>query len=103
MNASSIDLIVARQAELIAALGSQDATAITQATEALAAAIALAKNQPMQNEDTELPERLSAAIQQSNAAAIQVNYLMNWTRQRIGRIAALRGQTPAGYPITYCL
>ncbi len=89
---------MARQAELIAALDAQDATAITQATEALAAAVSLAKNAPPAPVERMLRETISEALQQANGAAIRTNYLLHWTRQKIARISELRG-TPSGYRV----
>ncbi len=101
MNLSHIDAIMARQSELIAALDTQDALAITSATEALAAAVALCKNAPAGPADNALPERIGEALQQSQAATIRVNMLAHWTRQRIGRIAELRGGTLSKQTLTY--
>ena len=96
-----LERIVARQSELIAALDAQDATAIIAATESLAAAISLAKNDPLQFDNHASKERVAEALQIANSASIRINYLMHWTRQRIGKIAELRGQAPSGYRPSY--
>ena len=101
MNLDHLDRIVARQSELIAALDAQDATAITAATESLAAAISLAKNDVSQFDKRSSAERVAEALQSANAASIRINYLMHWTRQRIGKIAELRGRPATGYSSSY--
>ena len=101
MNVDHLDRIVARQSELIAALDAQDATAITAATESLAAAISLAKNDVSQFDKRASAERVAQALQSANSASIRINTLMHWTRQRIGKIAELRGQPVSGYHSSY--
>ena len=101
MNLDHLERIVARQSDLIAALDAQDATAIIAATESLAAAISLAKNGPMQFDNYASKERMAEALQIANSASIRINYLMHWTRQRIGKIAELRGNVPSGYRSCY--
>jgi hypothetical protein len=101
MTLDHLDSIFARQSELIAALDAQDATAITAATEGLAAVITLAKNDPTRLDTSASQERMAEALQSANSASIRINYLMHWTRQRIGRIAELRGQPVSGYRSSY--
>lgn len=101
MNLDQLDRIIAWQSELISALDAQDATAITAATEGLAAAISLAKNDASKLEKRASPERVAQALQCANSASIRINYLMHWTRQRIGKIAELRGQPVNGYRSSY--
>jgi hypothetical protein len=101
MTLDLLDRIIARQSDLIAALDAQDATAITAASESLAAAITLAKNDPPQFDKGASKARVAEALQIANSASIRINYLMHWTRQRIGRIAELRGHTPNGYRSRY--
>jgi hypothetical protein len=99
MRLEQIEAIMARQDELIVALDAQDATAITLATEALAAAVALAKNAPPVPAEPQLHAKVAEALQQANAAAMRANHMLHWTRQRIGRIAELRGAA-GGYRVT---
>lgn len=101
MTLDHLDRIIARQSDLIAALDAQDATAITAATESLAAAISLAKNEPLQFDQRASKARVAEALQSANSASIRINYLMHWTRQRIGKIAELRGHVPSGYRSSY--
>jgi hypothetical protein len=101
MTLDDIDAIMARQSELIAALDAQDAAAITLASEALAAAVATGRNRIDVRPDPALPERIGQALQQTNAAAMRTNTLLHWTRQRIGRIAELRGIPVSGRAVSY--
>jgi predicted secreted protein len=101
MNIDHLDSIIKRQSDLIAALDAQDASAITHATETLAAAITLSKNSPLQRGFEPPTERVTEALQQAKSASIRINYLMHWTRQRIGKIAELRGQSISGYRASY--
>ena len=101
MTLDHLEHIIAKQSELIAALDAQDATAITAATESLAGAITLAKNTAPTLSGTAPSERVAEALQIANSASIRINYLMHWTRQRIGKIAELRGQAPSGYRPSY--
>jgi hypothetical protein len=101
MRLEQIEAIMARQEELTAALDAQDATAITLATEGLAAAVALAKNAPPAPAEPQLREKIGEALQQANGAAIRTNTMLHWTRQRIGRIAELRGMPNRYSDISY--
>jgi predicted RNA methylase len=91
MSLDSLDDVIRRQAELIAALDTMDAAAITNATEALAAALSISKSKDYSGDRAAARERIGHALQQSHAAAIRINSQMHWTRQRIDRIAELRG------------
>jgi hypothetical protein len=101
MNTDDLDSIIKRQSDLIAALDAQDASAITHATEALAAAMTISKSSPLQRGFEPPTERVTEALQQAKSASIRINYLLNWTRQRIGKIAELRGQPMNGYSSSY--
>lgn len=101
MRLEQVEAIMVRQEELIAALDAQDATAITLAAEGLAAAVALAKNAPPAHAEPQMREKIGEALQQANGAAIRTNYLLHWTRQRIGRIAELRSMPNRNGAVNY--
>ena len=101
MTIDDIDAIMMRQTELIAALDAQDASAITLASEALAAAVASARNHDAVTAGLELSDMIGNALQQNRAAAMRANSLLHWTRQRIGKINELRGLAFAGHPHFY--
>jgi len=83
-----IDHLIACQKDLIAALDARDADAVVAATHALAAAVdALPMDDVMAD-----PEQLAHGMKQAEAARIRVKYLTAWNRQKIDRLAELRGQ-----------
>ncbi len=96
MNQDILDRVTECQASLIDALDSQDVDAIEKSTGDLAAMldeISSLRPFPPKTDDN---ARLDYAIRQSNAASMRVNYLSSWTRQRIDRLAELRGGNLAG-------
>lgn len=84
-----IDRIIARQTDLIAALDAFDADAVISASRALADAL----TELPQDNDVVDPERLAYGMKQAEAARIRVKYLTAWNRQKIDRLAELRGQS----------
>lgn len=101
MTLDDIETIMARQSELIAALDAQDADAITLASEALAAAVAIGRNRDAVRHEPDGLSRIGDALQQNKAAALRTNTMLHWTRQRIGRIAELRGMHVGGQRASY--
>jgi hypothetical protein len=89
-----IDRIIARQADLIAALDAFDADAVLVASRALAEVLAVLP----QDEEAVDPGKLAYGMKQAEAARIRVKYLTAWNRQKIDRLAELRGQSS---PHTY--
>lgn len=89
-----IDRIIARQADLIAALDAFDADAVLVASRALAEVLAMLP----QAEEAVDPGQLAYGMKQAEAARIRVKYLTAWNRQKIDRLAELRGQSS---PHTY--
>jgi hypothetical protein len=90
-----IDLVIARQTDLIAALDAFDADAVLAASRALADVLAVL---PQDEDATVDPEQLAYGLKQAEAARIRVKYLTAWNRQKIDRLAELRGQSS---PHTY--
>jgi len=89
-----IDLVIARQTDLIAALDAFDADAVLIASRALAEVLAVLP----QDKAAVDPEQLAYGMKQAEAARIRVKYLTAWNRQKIDRLAELRGQSS---PHTY--
>jgi hypothetical protein len=89
-----IDCIIARQTDLIAALDAFDADAVLVASRALAEVLAVLP----QDEEAVDPGKLAYGMKQAEAARIRVKYLTAWNRQKIDRLAELRGQSS---PHTY--
>jgi hypothetical protein len=98
MTSASVEAVISAQQALIAALDGRDAAAIVNATHALAETVAMLRAQDGWRESRPLRDRISHALKQSDAARIRINYLADWTRQRIDSIAELRG---GGLPPTY--
>lgn len=76
------------QAQLITALDSQDADAILSASYALADAVERLRHSPALS----VGDTLAFGLKQSEAARIRVKYLTAWNRQKIDRLAEVRGQ-----------
>lgn len=83
------ETVIARQAELIAALDAQDAEMVASATAALAKAIVRLRDAPCAADQ----QRLTCGLKQVEAALIRVKYLTAWNCQKIDRLAELRGQS----------
>lgn len=91
MSETCVDAVISAQTALIAALDARDAGAIEAATRTLAEAVAAMRAQDSWRESSPLRAQIGHALRQSDAARIRINYLADWTRQRIDSIAELRG------------
>lgn len=89
----TLDALIASQAALIAALDSNDVSAIEQATKELAAAISSVRESEI-TPSTDSAADVDYALKQSHAARIRVNCLSEWTRQKIDRLDQIRGVKP---------
>ena len=87
---------------LIGALDGHDAGAIIAATEELATAVILMRGATIAD-GTEHRTRalMTQTLAQLEAAAMRVNILKHWTRQRIDKGHALRGSQPRGIALSY--
>lgn len=84
------------------ATSAQDASAIIAASEALAAAVsALNQGQVRASDPASETRLISAALAKLEAAAMKINLLANWNRQRIDALANLRSGHGFGRIITY--
>lgn len=84
-----IEIIIARQNDLIAALDAFDADAVIFASRALAEALT-----DLPQDDSAIDaDQLSYGLKQAEAARIRVKYLTAWNRQKIDRLAEIPGQT----------
>lgn len=95
MSMGGIDALISCQDALIAALDARDAEGIEKATADLAAAIHTVKAQDVWRTATGGREKVDHAIKQSDAARIRVNYMADWTRQRIDQLSELRRGAPS--------
>jgi hypothetical protein len=95
---TTIEVLVASQARMIAALDGRYPDDITAATAELAAAIAAAKQDrpgPAGRADASL---IDHALRQNDAARMRVNILSGWNRNRMDRLSELRN---ASHNLTY--
>lgn len=83
--------VIAAQSSLIAALDARSPDDIVAATTRLAETIALLNEHNASRQDA---AKIDHAMRQSNAALTRVHILSDWNRQRIDRLAELRGQKP---------
>lgn len=95
MSNAAIDALVECQDALVRALDARDIEAMLAASTALAKAVSDVRDAKVDLKDL---HELQHAQKQSTALMIRVNTLTEWTRQRIDRLAELRGE---GSPVTY--
>lgn len=79
--------ILACQAQLIAALDAGDADSILETSAALQEALTALKT----GKGDTARNQIELALKQTEAARIRVKYLTAWNRQKIDRMANLRG------------
>jgi citrate lyase beta subunit len=97
-----MDEMQARLDDLVAALDGQDAGAIIAASESLATAVILFRGAAVPpGSEPRARTLIGHTLKQLEAAAIRVNVLKDWTRQRIDRNHALRGIAPRGAALSY--
>ena len=97
-----LDDVQTRLDALVDALDGHDAGAIIAATEELATAVILFRgaNIPAGSEHR-TRALIGKTLGQLEAAAIRVNILKDWTRQRIDRSHDIRGTHHRGAALTY--
>ena len=87
---------------LVGALDGQDAGAIIAATEELATAVILFRGAAIPaGSEAEARTLITRTLAQLEAAAMRINVLKDWTRQRIDMNHAIRGTQPRGPALTY--
>lgn len=97
-----MDAMQARLDDLVAALDGQDPGAIVAASEALATAVILFRGAAIPaGQEYRARALIGKTLAQLEAAAIRVNILKDWTRQRIDRNHAIRGTAPRGPALSY--
>ena len=90
MSSPALEVLIERQAALIAALDKGEVSAIELATQEMGHALQAVSNQNAWNHRSDV-EQISYALKQTHAARIRINYLSEWTRQKIDQLADLRG------------
>ncbi|PZQ24177.1 MAG: hypothetical protein DI569_01955 [Sphingopyxis macrogoltabida] len=87
---------------LVGALDGHDAGAIIAATEELATAVILFRGAPIPVGSEQRARMIvTRTLAQLEAAAIRVNILKDWTRQRIDKTHAIRGGHGGSLALTY--
>ncbi len=102
MMLAQMEEIELRLETLVGALDGHDAGAIIAATEDLATAVILFRgaNIPPGSEHR-ARVLIGKTLGQLEAAAIRVNVLKDWTRQRIDKNHEIRGTRPRGAALSY--
>lgn len=99
---AEMDEVQARLDTLVGALDGHDAGAIIAATEALATAVILFRSARIgDGSENRARALIETVLGQLEAAAIRVNILKDWTRQRIDNSHQLRGTQARGIALTY--
>lgn len=99
---AQMDDIQAKLNLLIGALDGQDAGAIIAATEELATAVILFRGAAIPaGSEAQGRTLITATLAQLEAAAIRINVLKDWTRQRIDMSHQIRGTQHRGIALTY--
>lgn len=102
MMLAQMDEVQSRLNTLVGALDGHDAGAIIAATEALATAVILFRGAAIPAGSEQRARALiSQTLNQLEAAAVRVNILKNWTRQRIDKSHEIRGTRPRGAALSY--
>lgn len=97
-----LDDVQSRLDALVGALDGQDAGAIIAATEDLATAVILFRGTAIPAGSEQRARILiGKTLGQLEAAAIRVNILKDWTRQRIDKSHEIRGTHHRGIALTY--
>lgn len=97
-----MDAVQAELDALVEALDGHDAGAIIAATEALATAVILFKGSKVPEGREEHARLLiDRVLRKLEAAAIRVNILKDWTRQRIDMNHGIRGSQSRGIALSY--
>lgn len=97
MSNPALNLLMVRQEALIDALDSRDADRIMDASNSLKEAVELFRDLDAIRDNNGMREMLGEALRQNEASRIRTNCLMAWTRQRIDRLAELRGSHNGTY------
>lgn len=97
-----LDEVQSRLDALVGALDGHDAGAIIAATEELATAVILFRGTAIPaGSEHRARALIGKTLGQLEAAAMRVNILKNWTRQRIDKSHEIRGIRPRGSALSY--
>jgi hypothetical protein len=93
MSVALLDALIASQNDLLAALDQRDVGAIEEATVNLAIAVSAAKAADVWRDQFDSKSKIDYALKQTEAARARVNFLADWNRQKIEKLAVLRGNS----------
>ncbi|MBJ7501073.1 MAG: hypothetical protein JHC57_15070 [Sphingopyxis sp.] len=99
---AQMEVLQSRLNDLVGALDGHDAGAIIAATEELATAVILFRGTAIPaGSEHRARALMGQTLSQLEAAAMRVNILKNWTRQRIDKNHEIRGIKPRGAALSY--
>lgn len=99
---TQMDDVQAKLDGLVGALDGHDAGAIISATEALATAVILFKGAAVPaGSEPRAHALITRTLSELETAAMRVNILKDWTRQRIDRNHDIRGTRSRGVSLSY--
>lgn len=99
---TELDDVQVKLDALTGALDGHDAGTIIAATEALATSVILFRGADVPRGSEQRARALiGSTLSQLEAAAMRVNILKDWTRQRIDKNNGIRGIAPRGAALTY--
>jgi hypothetical protein len=102
MMQAQMEDLQSRLNDLVGALDGHDAGAIIAATEELATAVILFRGATIPaGSEHRARALMGQTLNQLEAAAMRVNILKNWTRQRIDKNHEIRGTRPRGAALSY--
>jgi len=102
MMQAQMEDLQSRLNDLVGALDGHDAGAIIAATEELATAVILFRGVAIPaGSEHRARALMGQTLNQLEAAAMRVNILKNWTRQRIDKNHEIRGTRPRGAALSY--
>jgi len=102
MMQAQMEDLQSRLNDLVGALDGHDAGVIIAATEELATAVILFRGVAIPaGSEHRARALMGQTLNQLEAAAMRVNILKNWTRQRIDKNHEIRGTRPRGAALSY--
>jgi hypothetical protein len=89
-----LNSVIEWQRKLIATLDTNDVEGIVEASEQLARHLRILQGGGAWHATDVAREKIDYALRQTTAARMRVNYLTDWTRQKIEMLRRLRGGEP---------
>lgn len=96
MSLAALGRLEAAHEQLISALDREDVAVLERRVEELRTAIDEVRAQGGWRAEDDVRDRAERITRLADAARVRVNFLTDLTRQRLNRIGAVRGESPAG-------